>query len=222
MKTVHRLASVVAAFVATMVCPHMVASQSYSYPSMQLPISSQRDFTVALVASKRTAALLQWRQGVSDHTHFTLETGLGDPLGSSKNLLTFAAGNAGYQLFLASDGPPLDVLLTMGIGISLGIEQKAVHVPVGVSIGRRFATGGGTMFTPYVHPRVSFDRCTTCSRSEIKRERSVNVDVGFNLEITPHVALIASGAFNGSDRALREDSFAIGIKWLQKPFGSRD
>lgn len=218
---IFRLTSVLAALVVALATPPDLASQSYRYPSLQLPQSSNRDFTVALVASKSAATLLQWRQGVNEYGHFLLEAGLGDPEGRSKNALTYAAGNAGIQLF-ASDEDALGVLLTMGIGLSLGTGEKAVHVPVGASIGRRFESGGGKAITPYVHPRISFDRCTTCPTSSIKRETSLNVDVGLNFEITPRVALIASVLFNGSDRARRNDSFAIGINWLQTPRGSRE
>lgn len=217
-----RLPSVAALLIATLVAPRVVLSQAYSYPSLQIPQSSNRDFTAALVSSASTAALLQWREAITEHAHFLLETGLRDPAGRSTNGITFVAGNAGYQLLLASESQPIDVLLTAGIGISLGYGTKTMHVPFGASIGHRFAAGENSSITPYVHPRISFDRCTTCAASSITRQSSTNVDVGFNFEVTPRFAVIVSGAFNISERANRKDSFGFGIKWLQTPLTTRE
>lgn len=194
------------------------AAQAYTYPSMQLPTVSNRDFTAALSVAKGTVAVFQWREGLSDVMHFSFDAGLGDPEGRNNDLVVFGGGGLGYQLLKATADQPLELLLTGGAGIALGAGQTVVRLPVGASVGHRFAFEGGLALTPYLHPRISIDRCFSCNGStRNSTEVSLNFDVGLNFEVTPRLALRAAAAFSGSDLVSRNDTFAFGINWIPRP-----
>jgi len=193
----------------------VAAAQAYTYPSMQLPTVSIRDFTAALSVAKGTVAVFQWREGLSDVMHFSLDAGLGDPEGRNNDLVVFGGGGLGYQVLRATADQPLDLLLTGGAGVALGAGQTVLRLPVGASVGHRFELEGGLALTPYVHPRLSVDRCFSCNGSTTNStEVSLNFDVGVNFEVTPRFSLRAAAAFSGSDVVSRNDTFAFGINWI--------
>ena len=193
-------------------------AQAYTYPSMQLPTVSNRDFTGALSVANGTVAVFQWREGLSDDMHFSLDGGIGDPQGRNNNLVVFGGGAVGLQLLRATSDQPLDVLLTGGAGFALGAGQTVVRLPVGASAGHRFELVDDMALTPYVHPRISLDRCFSCNGStRNSAELSLNFDVGINFEVTPRFALRAAVAFSGSDVVARGDTFAFGINWTPVP-----
>lgn len=196
----------------------VAAAQAYTYPSMQLPTVSNRDFTAALSVAKGTVAVFQWREGLSDVMHFSLDAGIGDPEGRNNDLVVFGGGGLGYQLLRATADQPLDLLLTGGAGVALGAGQTVLRLPVGASAGHRFGFDGGLALTPYVHPRLSVDRCFSCNGSTTNStEVSLNFDVGVNFEVTPRFSLRAAAAFSGSDVVSRNDTFAFGINWIPAP-----
>jgi hypothetical protein len=193
-------------------------AQAYSYPSMQIPTVSNRDFTAALSVSRGTVAVFQWREGIHDDLHFSLDAGLGDPEGRNNNLVAFGGGGLGWQWLRANKEQPLDVMLTGGLGVAVGAGQTVLRIPVGASAGHRFEFEGGLALTPYVHPRLSLDRCYSCeTRNRNSTEASINFDIGVNFEITPRFALRAAGSFSGSDVISRNDTFAVGINWVPVP-----
>jgi hypothetical protein len=195
-----------------------LSAQAFSYPSMQLPTVSNRDYTFAVAASKGTVALFQWREGINDDFHFSIDGGIGDPEGRNNSLMAFGAAALGAQLLRANKEQPLDLLLTGGFGLALGGGATLVRMPVGVSMGHRFPLDAGMAITPYVHPRVSLDLCTSCtSRNTNNSELSLNFDMGVNFEVSPKFAVRMAGSFSGSELLGRNDSFAIGINWIPMP-----
>lgn len=193
-------------------------AQAYSYPSFQLPTVSNRDYTAGIAASKGTVAFFQWREGINNDWHFSLDGGLGDPEGRDNNLIVFGGAYAGVQLLRATGDQPLDLLLTGGAGIALGSGQTTLRMPIGVSLGHRFPLEGGLALTPYVHPRVSLDVCSSCTaRNNDNTELSLNFDTGVNFEVNPKFAIRLAASFSGSDLIGRNDSFAVGINWIPVP-----
>lgn len=211
-----------AALLATTGVASTVHAQAYNYPSMQLPQVSNRDYTAALSVAKGTVALFQWREGINEDWHFSLDAGLGDPEGRNNDLIALAAGGFGAQLLRANGDQPLDLLLTGQLGLAMGAGQTIARLPVGVSMGHRFPLDARTAITPYVHPRLSIDRCFSCNvNNRNSTEVSVNFDVGVNFEVSPRFAVRAAGSFSGSDIVPRNDAFAIGFNWTPAPLSRK-
>ncbi|MEP6781495.1 MAG: hypothetical protein ABJC26_16475 [Gemmatimonadaceae bacterium] len=178
-----------------------------------MPTVSDRDYTAAIVGANGTMVLFQWRERATSNMHLSLDVGLADPAGNS-NLLIMAAGNLGRQLVRASADQPLDVLATGGVGIALGGSTTVLRIPVGASVGHRFELDGGLALTPYVHPRISLDFCTSCgARNNSNSELSLNFDLGVNFEVNSRFALRLAGLFSGSELLGKNDAFAIGLAW---------
>ncbi|MDQ6611207.1 MAG: hypothetical protein M3Y64_02130, partial [Gemmatimonadota bacterium] len=55
--------------VAFALTPTYVPAQAYSYPSLQLPTVSTRDYTAAIVGSNGAIALFQWRERIASDMH---------------------------------------------------------------------------------------------------------------------------------------------------------
>lgn len=215
-----RLSALVAVAIAA--SAQVSSAQAYSYPSFQLPTVSNRDYTAGIAASKGTVAFFQWREGINSDWHFSLDAGLGDPEGRDNNLIVFGGATVGAQLLRADKEQPLDLLLTGGAGIALGSGQTTLRMPVGVSLGHRFPFEGGLALTPYVHPRISLDVCSSCTAANNNNsEVSLNFDMGVNFEVTPKFAIRMAGSFSGSDLVGRNDSFAVGISWIPQPLLGR-
>lgn len=213
-----RLPSIAAVLTLSLASASGLDAQAYNYPSLQLPQVSNRDYTAAVSVAKGTVALFQWREGINELWHFSVDAGLGDPEGRNNDLLALMAGGFGAQLLRASGDQPLDLLLTGGLGIATGAGQTIMRLPVGVSMGHRFPLDDRMAITPYIHPRLSIDRCFSCNVSNRNStEVSVNFDVGVNLEVTPRFGIRMAGSFSGSDIVPRNDAFAIGFNWIPVP-----
>lgn len=206
------------ALAASGLMPSGARAQAYSYPSLQLPTVSNRDYTGAVAGANGTVALFQWREGINNDMHFSIDGGIGDPEGRNNSLMAFGAAGLARQLVRAAGEQPLDVLLTGGVGLALGGGASLVRIPVGVSVGHRFPLDDGFALTPYVHPRVSLDLCSSCTaRNNDNSELTLNFDVGVNFEVNPKFSVRAAASFSGSELLGRNDSFAIGISWLPVP-----
>lgn len=188
-------------------------AQAYNYPSLQLPSASTRDYTAALSGGAGTTALFQWREGWSPRSHLQLDLGLVDRR-NSETLMLFVGGFMGRELARAGGDQPLDLLFTAGAGAAFSSGVTLLRVPVGISIGHTFELDQGVTLTPYVHPRVSIDVCSSCGRRDQSRsEVSLNFDLGLNLQVNRRFAVRAAGSFSGSDLLGTEDTFAVGFNW---------
>jgi hypothetical protein len=192
-------------------------AQALNYPSLQVPYASTRDYTGAIAGGDGTTLLFQWREGWTERRHLQLDVGIADRKGND-GLLLALAGSFGQELLRASGEQPLDLLLTGGVGMSFGDGVSLLRVPIGVSIGHTFEMEKGMSLTPYVHPRVSIDVCSSCGgRDDSQSELSLNFDLGVNFQVNRQFAVRTALAFSGSDLAGTEDSFAVGFVWTPRP-----
>ncbi len=188
-------------------------AQAFNYPSMQVPRASTRDYTAALGGGAGTTALFQWREGWTPARHLGLDLGVIDRKGSDK-LMLFVGGSVGQEIARAGGDQPLDLLVTGGAGFAFGSGITVLRIPIGLSIGHTFELDQGMSITPYVHPRLSFDDCTSCGpRGRSRSEASLNFDLGANFQVNSHFAVRAAGSFSGADLVGTEDSFAVGLVW---------
>lgn len=193
--------------------PALSHAQAFNYPSLQTPEASTRDYTAALVGGGGTTLLFQWREGASRGMHWQLDAGLADPKGPTDPLL-FVGGGLGKELTRATAEQPLDVLLTAGAGAAFGGNGTVLRIPVGVSVGHRFALDQGMAITPYVHPRASVDVCSRCGPDRGGRSTiSLNFDAGAFWQVTRNFGVVTAASFSGSDAFANDDTFAVGVRW---------
>lgn len=205
------------AFVLALVAaaaPSALEAQALNYPAMQVPSVSNRDFTGALVGNRGTMMMFQWREEVSSQLHFGLDAGLYDSNRGDSRVSLFVAGNLGKDLMRATRDQPLDLLLTAGAGISLGNDRNGFRLPIGVSMGHTFELDEGMAITPFVHPRVSIDLCSSCSsRGRSQTDISLNFDVGASFDITRRLAVRVAALFSGANQFGGGDAIAVGMTW---------
>ncbi len=199
---------------ALLMLPSVVQAQALNYPAMQIPTVSYRDYSAVLVGSRGSMAMFQWREGISDELHLGLDAGLYDSSVPGARTALFVAGNLGYELTRATDDQPIDVLLTTGLGLSIRNSRTSVRLPLGASIGHRFELDQGMAVTPFVHPRVSIDICSSCSpRGRSQSDVSLNFDVGGNFEINRRLAIRAAVLFSGAEQYGSDEAVAVGLVW---------
>jgi len=197
----------------------VVQAQALSYPALQVPTVAEREYTAALVGSRGTMLLGQWRELISDDMHGGFDLGLYDPNAGRGNTALFAAGHLGKQLARARADQPLDVLLTAGAGLALSDGRTSFRLPIGAALGHTFALDEGMAVTPFVHPRASIDFCSSCAgggRSET--DVSLNFDVGASFDFNRRLSARVSALFSGSDY-FGGDALAVGLTWT--PAGLR-
>ena len=212
-----RLATGALAFAIGSVVASQVEAQAFNYPSMQVPTASTRDYTGALVGGTGTTAVFQWREGWTPTRHWQLDLGLADRKKSS-GLMLFAGGAVGQEITRATEAQPLDLMFTVGGGAAFGDGVTLIRIPVGLSLGHTFELEEGMALTPYLHPRVSFDSCSSCSsKGRGKSEVSLSFDVGVNYQVNREFAVRLAGSFSGSDLIGTDDTFGIGLNWTPAP-----
>ena len=172
-----------------------LAAQSFFAPGLQPSQITGREATVALIDAGSTGLVGQWRQPLSrPKTQLTLEAGFLDSDGGSSQLL-LGAGVA-YQLATVSANLPVDVALTGGLGLSSG-GGSSLTIPVGASLGRRFALDGGIAVTPYLHPQLALTRVSVGGYSD--SDIDLNIDLGANVQIKPTMAIRLGFSLGESD-----------------------
>ncbi|MDF1501978.1 hypothetical protein [Roseisolibacter sp. H3M3-2] len=209
------LAAALTAAAAVAAAPAAARAQSWFTPSFQPPVVSTRDYTIGVSANSGTAAVFQWREGLTQRSHFGVEGGLVDTDGDGGTKLLLG-GSYAYQLTRSTGEQPLDVLFTAGAGLSVGDGADVVRLPFGVSVGHRFPLEGGLAITPYVHPRLSLDLYSGTGADGEDTDLSIDFDVGANFELTRQVALRASLVVSG---ARRSDDVGFGIGLTITPAG---
>lgn len=213
-----RIASVVARVAAvTLLASSSLGAQAFNYPALQTPSASVRDYTGALVGGAGTTLLFQWREEAGPGMHWQFDGGFADPKGSADPLLFLGVG-LGRELVRARGDQPLDVLLTAGTGASFG-NGTWVRIPIGASIGHTFPLEDAMSLTPFVHPRVSIDYCSTCRGSAIggrgrgKSTASLNFDIGAHWQVNREFGLRVAATFSGSDIVGSDETVAVGLNW---------
>ena len=205
---------------AVLFVPAVARGQSYTYPSFQLPTLVEREYNFAAADAGRagTTLLFQWREGVSPVWQVGLDAGLADPDGSTMTRVVFG-GHVAWQMARATTDFPFDVALTGGLGYS-GVDGHTVlRLPVGASVGHRFALDRGMSITPYAHPRLSLDRCNDCRAGTADSKLNVAIDVGGSLQVTEQVALRVVVTAGGSDFTGSGNGIGVSVAWMPKGLG---
>jgi hypothetical protein len=203
------LAAIAALVGAPLASP--LAAQAFSYPAMQPATITQREYNFILAdgGGNSTNIAFQWREGLGNpKMMFVLDAGVGD-VGNETAL--FVGGGMGYQLATASNDMPFDVLFTGNAGLAFVSDFNFLRIPIGVSAGRRFPLDGGFAITPFVHPRLSWNRVSGGGGSA--NDTELEVDLGANFEFKPRMAVRLSLAMGDSD--------AVGISFAWTPSGLR-
>ena len=201
-------------------------AQSSNYPAMQTPRLVEREYNFMAASASRagTSVVFQWREALQGQWQFGFDGGLTSPPGDggTRMLVGFAFA---YQAARASDDFPFDVAYTVGAGGSLGGGYSVFRLPVGVVVGHTFELDGPMRLTPFAHPRLSIDRCSSCGRAGGDSKLNVDVDVGVDFTIAPQVSLRLGALLGGSDYIGGSSSVGFSVAWtpkgLRKPEGRR-
>ena len=198
--------------------PAIAQGQYFSYPSLQPPTVAVREFNYGVASGPRTGTSLvfQWREHAGDRTHMQLDAGLNDAEGANAGTRFIIGGGLAYRLTTANQDMPLDLLLTGGIGGSFGDGTSILRMPLGMSVGHRFAFQDmiPMAITPYAHPRFSIDFCNSCGPNGNRDTNlGVDVDLGLAVEFTNNLGLRASALFAGSDFFPRDNGFGVSLVW---------
>lgn len=193
-------------------------AQAYNYPSMQTPrlVDREYNFLAANGSHAGTSLLFQWREGMADGFQFTLQGGLAAPEGRADTRLLLGGGLA-WQAARASADFPFDVALTGDAGLSSGNNNTVVRIPFGAAVGHTFTLDNGNQLTPFVHPRLSIDHCSSCSvggKSDSKVD--VDVDLGVNYEVTPQIALRVAALLGGTSFVGGSNAIGFSVAWTPK------
>lgn len=192
-----------------------LSAQAYGYPAMQNSRVSEREYNFALAdgGGFGTALIFQWREGLGNpRWQFTMDAGFADPGGPNSETRIILGGGLDYQLTQATSDMPFDIVLGGGLGASIGPDDTALRLPFGASIGHRFPLEGTFAISPFVHPRLSWNRGSRAGPTA-DSETNLDLDIGANFEINPQMAVRVSAGLGDSD--------AIGLSFAWTPRGLR-
>ncbi len=200
-----------------MLAPALLGAQSYTYPSFQLPVLVEREYNFAAADGGRagTTLLFQWREATTSLWQLGLDAGLADPDGGGSTRFVIG-GHAARQLARATVDFPFDAALTGGVGFSGVNGHNVVRIPVGASVGHRFSFNDGMSVTPFVHPRLSFDKCNDCKAGGSDWKLDIAVDVGASVQLTEQVALRLATMAGGSDFLGSGNGIGFSVAWTPK------
>lgn len=200
------LAAVAIAFAAPL------GAQAFAYPALQPSRIAEREYNFALADMGNgagTGLIFQWREGLGNpKTQFTLDAGFADPDAAGADARLMLGGGLAYQLTSATNDMPFDIVLAGGIGFTTGDDITTVRVPFGAVFGHRFPLENALAITPFVHPRLSWDRVSFNGASD--SDTNLNVDIGANFEFKPQMAVRVAAAL-GDD-----DAVAVSFAWTPK------
>jgi hypothetical protein len=199
-----------------LIAPLSARAQAWSYPSFQPPRLTPREynFGMADAGAPGTALVFQWREQTGPRHQFSFDVGIADPDGA--DLVLFGGVQGATRLVTASRDVPLDFLLTGGLYAAIG-DHTRFRLPVGVSMGHRFALEGDMAVTAYGHPRISLDLCNGCGDSS---DLGVAFDLGANLELSRTLAVRVSGLFSGGD-SFYDEGFGVSLAWTPAALAGR-
>ena len=190
-----------------------LGAQAYIYPALQPSRIADREYNFALVDGDGggSGLVFQWREGLGNRkTQFTLDAGFVDP-GQNADTRLLLGGGLAYQLTSATAEMPFDIVLAGGLGFTTGNSITTVRVPFGAVFGHRFPLDGTVAITPFVHPRLSWDRVSSNGLSA--SDTNLNVDIGANFEFKPQMAVRVAAALGDDD--------AVAVSFAWSPRGLR-
>jgi hypothetical protein len=202
------------AIIAVAILPLSLAAQAGFYPAFQPTRVAEREYNFGLTDWDGGSALLfQWREGLGNQrSQFTADLGLSDGDGpADDNGALIIGGSFHYQLMRASNELPFDMVFGAGLGLTAGNDYNVFRVPVGVAIGHRFPLEGKFAITPFVHPRVSFDRVKVGGFSDT--DTNIDIDIGGSFEINEQMQVRLAATLGNGD--------AVGVSFVWLPRGLR-
>lgn len=192
-------------------------AQAWNYPSFQQPRTIDREYNFAVADGGEhtgTSFVFQWREGLTTGNQLSLDVGLADPDFTGNKVLL--GGQFAHQLVVSTAQVPFDLLFTAGVNAAFG-GGSLLRIPVGVSIGRRFPLEGGLAITPFVHPRLALDVCSSCDRD--RSTVGLDFDLGADFQFSPQFSLRFSALFSGSDYFFQNSGDAFGLSLAWRPPG---
>jgi hypothetical protein len=198
------------------------AAQAYNYPAFQTPRIVDREYNFAAASGNGsgTALLFQWREGFRPDWQFGFDGGLATP--SHLDTRVLVGGALAYQVMRETADFPLDIALTAGVGLSGGDGVTVVRIPVGASVGHTFELDNGMALTPFAHPRLSVDDCSSCGvdtgvgRPGSDSRVNVDVDVGVDFRVTPQISLRLAALLGAADFNGGTNSVGFSLAWTPK------
>ncbi|MBL8997970.1 MAG: outer membrane beta-barrel protein [Gemmatimonadales bacterium] len=191
-----------------------LGAQVWNYPALQTSRVSEREYNFALTDGNGTgtALVFQWREGLGNpRLQFTMDAGFADPDAAGADTRLMIGGGLGYQATSATADMPFDIVIAGGIGATFGDDVTTIRIPIGASIGHRFALEGKYAISPFVHPRLSWNRVSFNGFSD--SDTGLDVDIGANFELSEQMAIRLAAALGDSD--------AIGLSFAWTPRGLR-
>lgn len=206
------LAAFSLAAVATVAGTTSVHAQAGNYPALQPTSVAEREYNFALADfDGGTALLVQWREGLDNpRLQFTGDLGLADFANDAGVII---GGSMHYQLTRANTELPFDMVLGGGLGLTIVEIFSVLRIPVGVAIGHRFPLEGDYAITPFVHPRISFDRFSSDVPGGDATDTNLDIDVGGTFEINSQMQVRLAATLG--------DRSAVGISFAWLPRGLR-
>ena len=190
--------------------PSALGAQAASYPALQPSRVVEREYNFAIADFQGgTVLLAQWRERMnSDRLQFTGEAGIVDGPGDAALAL---GASVHYQLRTANADLPFDMVLGGGLGVVAGNGTPLTRIPFGVSIGRRLPMQQGYAITPFIHPRIAFQRVRVNGVTDSETE--VELDLGASFELNRQMQVrLALGFGDGS---------GVGVSFAWQPPGLR-
>ncbi|MFN0099093.1 MAG: hypothetical protein ACKVS7_10495 [Gemmatimonadaceae bacterium] len=187
-------------------------AQAYFYPALQPARIAEREYNFVLAdgGDAGTALVFQWREGLGNpKLQLTFDAGFADPDNADTRLIL--GGGLAYQLTRSSSEMPFDIALAGGLGFSNGDELTIVRLPFGAVVGHRFDLEGGYAISPFVHPRLSWNRVSANGFSDSDTE--LELDIGANLELKSNMAVRLAAVLGDAD--------AIAVSFAWTPRGLR-
>jgi len=176
-------------------------AQAYVYPALQPSRIAEREYNFALADMGDgfgTGLIFQWREGLGNpKLQFTLDAGFADPDAPNADARLLIGGGLAYQLTSATTDMPFDIVLAGGLGLTTGDDLTTLRVPFGAAIGHRFPLEGDIAITPFVHPRLSWDRASFNGNSN--SDTNLNVDISANFEFKPQMAIHMATTLGNDD-----------------------
>ncbi|MBX3174605.1 MAG: autotransporter domain-containing protein [Gemmatimonadaceae bacterium] len=204
-----RKTSILAALL--LIAPAALQAQASTYPSFQPTRIAEREYNFGLADfDGGTALIAQWREGLGNpRLQFTGDVGLSD-VGDETGLII--GGSLHYQLTTASQDMPFDMVLGGGLGMTLHDNFNLLRVPFGVAIGHRFPLEGSFAISPYVHPRLSYDRVSVDGFGD-NSETNLDLDIGANFELNAQMQIRLAATLG--------DGNSVGFAFAWSPRGLR-
>jgi hypothetical protein len=204
-----------AAFACSLLAGSVADAQAYNYPALQTPRIVDREYNFAAASASKagTSLIFQWREGFQPRWQSTVDAGLAARSGSDTRIIIGAA--VAYEATRSTDDFPFDIALTGGAGLSFADNQSIVRIPFGAAVGHTFLLDNDFRLTPYAHPRLSIDRCSSCGGVGDSK-LNVDVDIGVDFMITPQVSLRLAALLGGSDYAGGTSSVGFSVAWTPK------